>query len=311
MFRVVSAILRPSPSRPSRFSTGTRTWWKRVTPFSRPFRPMKSLRFSTVTPSESVSTTNAVIPPLAPSCGGTWAITTTSSATTPLVVHSFTPSRVYAEPSSVGTAVLAEPGRVGADVGLGEQERRHRARRAAGQEPLLLVVGAERLDRLRDADRLVRGQQRADASGGSSRPASAPCRSRPWSARGRRTPRDLHAEGPDLRERRRRPRRGARPPARSPGRRSVSQTVVELGQERLARAGRRRPRRVDAGGSGRGRTGRGRAPWRSSASSTSSRAPPRRPGAPRARSPRGGCCWGSPSRWSRVTFPSATSITTR
>ena len=42
-----------------------------------------------------------------------------------------------------------------------------------------------------------------------------------------------------------------------------------------------------------------------------SRAPPRRPLAPRARSPRGGCCWGSPSRCSRVTFQSATSITTR
>ena len=37
---------------------------------------------------------------------GTTAITTTSSAITPLVVHSFTPSRTYASPSSVGTAVL-------------------------------------------------------------------------------------------------------------------------------------------------------------------------------------------------------------
>ena len=121
VFRVLSAIRRPSPSRPSRFSTGTRTWWKRVTPFSRPFRPMKSLRFSTVTPSESVSTTNAVIPPLAPSCGGTWAITTTSSATTPFVVQSLTPSRVYADPSSVGTAVL--PSRAGSEPTSGSVSR--------------------------------------------------------------------------------------------------------------------------------------------------------------------------------------------
>ena len=34
-------------------------------------------------------------------------MTTSSSATTPLVVHSFTPSSRYAVPSSVGVAVLA------------------------------------------------------------------------------------------------------------------------------------------------------------------------------------------------------------
>ena len=50
-----------------RFAAGTRTWWKRVTPFSMPRRPMKALRFSTVMPGESASTTNAVMPPLWPS----------------------------------------------------------------------------------------------------------------------------------------------------------------------------------------------------------------------------------------------------
>ena len=54
---------------------------------------MKELRFSTVTPSESPSTTKAVMPPLCPSDFGTLAMTTRRSATTPLVVHSFTPSR--------------------------------------------------------------------------------------------------------------------------------------------------------------------------------------------------------------------------
>ena len=48
---VVSAILRPSPSLPSRFSTGTRTWWNRVRPFSIPLSPMNALRRSTVMPS--------------------------------------------------------------------------------------------------------------------------------------------------------------------------------------------------------------------------------------------------------------------
>ncbi len=93
VLRVVSAIFRPAPSGPIRLAAGTRTWWKRVTPFSMPRRPMKALRFSTVMPSEVASTTNAVMPPLCPSDFGTRAMTTSRSATTPLVVHSFTPSR--------------------------------------------------------------------------------------------------------------------------------------------------------------------------------------------------------------------------
>ena len=62
----------------------------------------------------------------------------------------------------------AQPGRVGADVRLGEQERADLAARAPGQEPLLLIVGAEQLHRLRHADRLVRRQQRAHRRGGGS-----------------------------------------------------------------------------------------------------------------------------------------------
>lgn len=90
---VVRAILSPAPSGPMRLAAGTRTRWKRVTPFSSPRRPMKALRFSTVMPGESASTTKAVMPPLWPSDSGTRAITTSRSATTPLVVQSFTPSR--------------------------------------------------------------------------------------------------------------------------------------------------------------------------------------------------------------------------
>ncbi len=92
VLRVVSAIFSPAPSAPMRFSTGTRTWWKWVTPFSIPFRPMKPLRFSTVIPGVPASTTKALMPPRAPSCGGTFAITTSSSAIGPLVDQSFVPS---------------------------------------------------------------------------------------------------------------------------------------------------------------------------------------------------------------------------
>jgi hypothetical protein len=55
------------------------------------------------------------------------------------------------------------PSRVGPDVGLGEQERSDRAGGAPGQEPLLLLLGAEHSDRLGNADRLVRRHQRTDA----------------------------------------------------------------------------------------------------------------------------------------------------
>jgi len=68
---------------------------------------MNALRRSTVIPSAVPSTTNAVMPPRPPWCSGTRAMTTSSSAMTPLVVQSFTPSIRYAAPSAVGVAVLA------------------------------------------------------------------------------------------------------------------------------------------------------------------------------------------------------------
>jgi hypothetical protein len=62
-----------------------------VTEFSSPRRPMNSLRCLTVMPSVSIGQMNAVIPPFAASVFGTTAITTTTSAMTPLVAHSFVP----------------------------------------------------------------------------------------------------------------------------------------------------------------------------------------------------------------------------
>ena len=98
---------------------GTRTWWNRVTPFSRPRRPMKELRRSTVMPGASASTTNAVMPPRTPSDDGTRAITTSSSATTPFVVHSLTPSSTKSSPS--GTAVMCR--RAGSEPTSGSVSR--------------------------------------------------------------------------------------------------------------------------------------------------------------------------------------------
>ncbi len=86
VFSVVRAIFSPSPSRPIRFLAGTLTWENSVTPFSMPRNPMNELRRLTVMPGVSASTTNALIflPVLA--------MTTSRSATTPFVVHNFTPS---------------------------------------------------------------------------------------------------------------------------------------------------------------------------------------------------------------------------
>ncbi len=91
MLRVLRAILSPSPSRPIRFSSGTNTFSSRVTEFSMPRRPMNALRCSTLTPSLSYGSTNALIPPRWPSDFGILAMTTTMSAIAPLVAHSLRP----------------------------------------------------------------------------------------------------------------------------------------------------------------------------------------------------------------------------
>ena len=59
-----------------------------------------------------------------------------------------------------------EAGGVGADVRLGQQERGDVGTGKARQERVLLLLRAEDLQRLRYADRLVRGEQRADRGAG-------------------------------------------------------------------------------------------------------------------------------------------------
>ena len=91
MFRVLSAILSPSPSRAIRFSSGTYTSLRTVTEFSIPRSPMNALRCTTVIPSVLYGSTNALIPPRWSSLFATFAITTTMSATVPFVAHSLRP----------------------------------------------------------------------------------------------------------------------------------------------------------------------------------------------------------------------------
>ena len=85
--RVVSAILRPRPSCPIRFSAGTRTSLKLMTPLASARRPMKRDRCSTVTPFQAVSTTKAEILRVF----GSTAITTSSFAMVPFVHQSLVP----------------------------------------------------------------------------------------------------------------------------------------------------------------------------------------------------------------------------
>ena len=160
VFSVVSAIFRPWPSRPITFSAGTNTSWNRVTLFSRPRRPMNALRRSIVMPSRVG---------LDDERG--------DAAAVPLGLrhlrhhHEQRGDRAVGGPQLHAVEPVAavdrrrrggQPGRVGADVGLGQQERGDLTGGQPGQELLLLLVGAEELQRLRYADRLVRRQQRAE-----------------------------------------------------------------------------------------------------------------------------------------------------
>src|SRR5213082_2341006 len=126
--------------------------------------PMKWQRCSTFTPGQAVSTMNAVICrfsfPLTV-LDGVRAITTISSALVPLVHHSFSPFRIHAFPSSLGVAIVSIA--AGSDPTPGSvSERGDGALGEARQVPLLLLRGAEHLERLRHTERLVRREERGD-----------------------------------------------------------------------------------------------------------------------------------------------------
>jgi hypothetical protein len=76
---VAIAILKPSPSSPSRFSAGTRTSWSANADVSVARWPIFSRCFSIATPGVPISTTNADIP-RRPAEGSVFANTTAHSA---------------------------------------------------------------------------------------------------------------------------------------------------------------------------------------------------------------------------------------
>jgi hypothetical protein len=87
VFRVISASFKPLPSSQSRFSRGTFTSLKETTPLPSALSPMKRQRYSTLTPSQSVSTMKALIFFVCESR----AMTTSNSASVPFVHQSFSP----------------------------------------------------------------------------------------------------------------------------------------------------------------------------------------------------------------------------
>src|SRR2546430_2684840 len=136
VLRVIRPSFRPLPTSHTTFSFGTRTLVKRMTPLYIAFRPMKWQRCSTFTPGQLVSTRKAVICRRSlPSTilEGVRAITTMSSARVPLVHHSFSPFRIQACPSSLGTAIVSSaagsdptPGSVSANAEMAPWARRGR-----------------------------------------------------------------------------------------------------------------------------------------------------------------------------------------
>jgi hypothetical protein len=92
----------------------------------------------------------------------------------------------------------AQPGRVGADVGLGEQERGDLALGQAGQELLLLFLGAEQLERLRHADGLVGRDERGERRVGRTDEHQGPAVVQIGQAQAAILRIDLHAERAEL-----------------------------------------------------------------------------------------------------------------
>ncbi len=146
------AILKPSPGSPSTFSAGTRMPLKVSSRRSLPSRPRVSKRWPTSNPSMSASTMNAVCSSL--TGGGEGHERRALAAVADVVLLAVQP------PGSVGLALgpRLQAGHVRPRAGLGEREAGELLARAqVGQEPLLLLVGAEQDDALH-ADRHVHAE---------------------------------------------------------------------------------------------------------------------------------------------------------
>src|SRR5947208_11667734 len=110
---------------------------------------MKWQRCTTATPGQSASTMNAVICRFSlpfTTVDGVRAITTISSALVPLVHHSFSPFRIHACPSGLGTASVSiaagsdpTPGSVSANAEIAPLARRSEDHTSELQSPDHLV----------------------------------------------------------------------------------------------------------------------------------------------------------------------------
>ena len=121
-----------------------------------------------------------------------------TSALRPFVHQSFSPLRIQPLPSGGGDGARLHLGGIGADARLGQRERGDRALGEARQVLLLLLRRAEELQRLRHADRLVRGEPghaRRAPGGDEADGAVVVRRAEPEAAV---LLRDLHAPGAEL-----------------------------------------------------------------------------------------------------------------
>ena len=150
------AILKPSPSPPSRFAAGTTTSWKAIAEVSVERWPILSRCFSTVTPSASMGTTKAERP-LWPLSRSVDAKQTIHEALPPFVMNIFEPLITYSSPR--GTAVVWMPDDIGAGTRLGEPEAPEDRLLDERRQPLLLLLLAAG-----DQDRA--GGQAVGADGG-------------------------------------------------------------------------------------------------------------------------------------------------
>ena len=141
------AILKPSPSSPSRFAAGTRTSWNATAEVSVARWPILSRCFSTVTPVASVGTTNAVRPRWPALLVGR------GEDDDPRRVARVRDEHLRAVEDvlvAVADGGRLDPGDVGAGVRLGQRERAEDRLLEQRRQPLaLLLVGAGEQDRQR------------------------------------------------------------------------------------------------------------------------------------------------------------------
>jgi hypothetical protein len=101
------AILNPSPSSPSRFSTGTRTSSKVSSAVGEPRIPILCSTRGAAKPGVSASTMKALIPLRPPASGSVRAKTVSRFATLPWVMKRLLPLRTYSSPSRTARIRLA------------------------------------------------------------------------------------------------------------------------------------------------------------------------------------------------------------